>query len=459
MLGTLAFALGPALKLSRASVLGDLKQHPGEDASRRRWRFLPRHPLIVVQIALSLALLTAAALFIHGAAKAAAIDSGLRADNTFLVETDASLGGFDQKRAELLYRTLHDKFAALPAVEHASISATVPFGVSGIYRSVQRAGTHVTPGAKPATPAEGMIFSPWWNSVGADYFTTVGLPLLRGRAFTEAEATQPGGPPVAIIDEELARKLWPKGDALGQRIQFPVLDIPTAPSAGENGEIQRGTPIEIIGIVPTTKNRLFNRHAHGSIYLPFARGFKNNVFFFVRFASPLAGHEAATADLLRRTMQSVDPVLPVFELRTFTNHMERNPQLWFVRAGAALFSVFGGLALGLSVVGIYGMKAYAVARRTREIGIRMALGARRQTVQWMILREGFVMVAAGLTLGLLLAFGTAKIVSNILFQVSPLDPLAFTLSPALLALAALLATWLPARRATKVDPIIALRHE
>ena len=459
VLGTLGFALGPALKLSRASVLGDLKQHPGEDASRRRWRFLPRHPLIVVQIALSLALLTAAALFIHGAAKAAAIDSGLHADNTFLVETDASLGGFDQKQAEFLYRTLHDKFAALPGVEHASISTTVPFGVSGIYRSVQRAGTRVTPGAKPATPAEGMIFSPWWNSVGADYFTTTGLPLLRGRAFTKAEATQPGGPPVAIIDEELARKLWPEGDALGQRIQFPVLDIPTAPSAGENGEIQRGTPIEIIGIVPTTKNRLFNRQAHGSIYLPFARGFKNNVFFFVRFASPLAGHEAATADLLRRAMQSVDPVLPVFELRTFTNHMERNPQLWFVRAGAALFSVFGGLALGLSVVGIYGMKAYAVARRTREIGIRMALGARRQTVQWMILREGFVMVAAGLTLGLLLAFGTAKIVSNILFEVSPLDPLAFTLSPALLALAALLATWLPARRATKVDPIIALRHE
>jgi len=459
VLGTLGFALGPALKLSRTSILGDLKQHAGEDANRPRWRFLPRHPLIVLQIALSLALLTAAALLIRGAAKAAAIDSGLHAGNTFLVETDASLGGFDQKRAEDLYRTLREKFAALPGVERASMAATVPFGTTSVRKSVQRAGTHSPPGAKPATAADGLTFSPWWNSVSAEYFATVGLPLLRGRAFTEAEATQAGGPPVAIIDEDLARKLWPDGDALGQRLQFPVLDIPTANSMEESGEIKRGAAIEIVGIVPVAKNRLFDRKFEGAIYLPFARGFRNNVFFFVRFASLPAANEAATADLLRRTVQSVDPVLPVFQLRTFTNHMERNPQLWFVRAGAALFSVFGGLALGLSVVGIYGINAYLVARRTREIGIRMALGARGETVQWMILREGFAMVAAGLALGLLLAFGTGRIVRVILFEVSSTDPFAFTLAPLALATAALLATWIPARRATKISPIAALRTE
>jgi predicted permease len=459
LLGTLGFALGPALKLSRTSVLGDLKQQAGEDASRRRWRFLPRNPLIVVQIAFSLALLTAAALFIRGATKAASVDSGLRANNTFLVETDASLGGFDQTGAEDLYRTLHNKFAALPGVESVSISATVPFGTTSIRRNVQRAGTHPAPGTQPATPAEGLTFSPWWNSVGADYFATVGLPLLRGRAFTEAEATQPGGPAVAIIDEDLAKKLWPAGNALGQQIQFPVLDIPTSESTKESGEIKRGTPIEIIGIVPPVKNRLFDKQAQGAIYLPFARGFKNNVFFFVRFVSLPAGNQAATADLLRKTVQSVNPVLPVFELQTFANHMDHNPQLWFVKAGAALFSVFGGLALGLSIVGLYGIKAYSVARRTREIGIRMALGARRETVQWMILREGFAMVVAGLVLGLLLAFATGKVVGGILFQVSPLDPFAFTLAPALLALAALLATWLPARRATRISPMAALRTE
>ena len=163
-------------------------------------------------------------------------------------------------------------------------------------KSVQRVGNFPTSEAKPATAAEGKTFSPWWNSVGSDYFAAVGLPLLRGRAFTEAEATQPGGPPVAIIDEELAKKLFPDGDALGQRIQFPMLDIPTAPSATDTGEIQRGAAIEIIGIVPTTRNRLLSNRIDGGIYLPFARGFQNNVFFFVRFASLPAGQDGATAD-------------------------------------------------------------------------------------------------------------------------------------------------------------------
>src|SRR5204863_6208288 len=162
-----------------------------------------------------------------------------------------------------------------------------------------------------------------------------------------------------------------------------------------------------------------------------------------------ASSEAATADLVRRTVQNVDPVLPILELKTFAKHMEGNLLLWIVRAGAALFSIFGGVALGLAVVGIYGVKAYSVARRTREIGIRMALGAQGKTVQWMILREGFAMVAAGLALGLLLAFGIGKIVSNILFGVSSTDPFAFTVAPVVLMSAALLATWLPARRATK----------
>jgi ABC-type antimicrobial peptide transport system permease subunit len=139
--------------------------------------------------------------------------------------------------------------------------------------------------------------------------------------------------------------------------------------------------------------------------------------------------------------------------------MDGNPQLWIVRAGAALFSIFGALALGLAVIGVYGVKAYSVARRTREIGIRMALGAQSRTVLWMILREGFVMVASGVGLGLLLALGTGKIVSAILFQVSSTDPFAFTIAPAVLMIAALLATWLPARRATKISPMAALRTE
>ena len=152
-------------------------------------------------------------------------------------------------------------------------------------------------------------------------------------------------------------------------------------------------------------------------------------------------------------------MLPVLELKTFVKHMEGNALLWIVRAGAVLFSIFGGVALGLAVVGIYGVKAYSVARRTREIGIRMALGAQSKTVQWMILREGFAMVAAGLALGLLLAFGIGKVVSNILFDVSSTDPFAFTIAPLVLMTAALVATWIPARRATKISPMAALRTE
>src|SRR5213595_1401789 len=219
LLGTLMFALWPALKISRSAVITDLKEHAGEDVIRRRWKFLPRNPLVVVQIAFSLALLTAAALFVRGAGKAASVDSGLKPGASYLLEVDASLAGYEPKRAQELYRHLNNKLAALPGVEHVSISATVPFGMLSSDKNVQRAGINPGPDARPRTSAEGLAFKAAWNSVGANYFSTVGLPVLRGRLFTEAEATQPG-PRVAIIDEPLAKKLWPDGDAVGQHVQY-----------------------------------------------------------------------------------------------------------------------------------------------------------------------------------------------------------------------------------------------
>jgi predicted permease len=460
ILATIGFALGPALKLSRAAVIEDLKQQAGEDVRRLRWRFLPRNPLVVVQIAFSLALVTAAALFIRGALKAGSVETGFRAKNVFLVELDASLSGFDQKRAEELYRSVAEQFSALPGVDHAGMSATVPFGNSFVRKSVLRAGLSPAPDDRPATAAEGRTFSPFWNSVGADYFAAVGLPLLRGRTFTAAEATEHTGPAVAIIDDVLAKKLWPDGDALGQQIQFPIRESAAPEPANDNsGQIRRGQPIEIVGIVPAVRNRLFDREPSGAIYLPFARGFQNDAFFFVKFASLSLRNEAAAAESLRRAVHNVDPMLPILEVRTFERHMDANPQLWVVRAGATLFSIFGALALGLAVIGVYGVKAYSVARRTREIGIRMALGAQGRNVQWMILREGIAMVVAGLLIGLLFAFAAGKILSSILFQVSSTDPFAFTIAPVVLMAAALLATWLPARRATKISPMTALRTE
>jgi predicted permease len=467
LLGTLMFALGPALKISRSAVVTDLKEHAGEDVVRRRWKFLPRNPLVVVQIAFSLALITAAALFIRGAGKAASVDTGLKPGASYVLEVDASLAGYEPKRAQELYRNLNERLAALPGVEHASISSIVPFGMFELSRKVQRAGLRLAPDARPATAAEGLAFEVPWNSVGADYFSTVGLSVVRGRAFTEAEATQPG-PKVAVIDEVLAKKLWPDGDALGQRIQYAGASAPSAQGGGDahagrsadlNEEEKQEETIEIVGIVPATRHALFEKEPAGGIYLPFARGFQSDISFFVRFRSLASGNEAATADLLRRTVHDVDPSIPIISLRTFAQHLDSNLDLWLVRAGAALFSIFGGLALGLAVVGLYGVKAYSVARRTREIGIRMALGAQAGAVLRMIMREGSIMLVSGVAIGLLLAVATAKIVSGILYGVGALDPVAFTVAPAVLTVAALIATWLPARRATRVNPAQALHAE
>jgi len=468
LLGTLMFALGPALKISRSAVITDLKEHAGEDAMRRRWKFLPRNPLVVVQIAFSLALLTAAALFVRGANKAASVDSGLKPGASYLLEVDASLAGYEPKRAQELYQNLNGRLAALPGVEQVSISATVPFGLTSSDKNVQRAGVNPGAEARPSTTAEGLAFKAAWNSVGADYFSTVGLPVLRGRAFTEAEATQ-SGPSVAIIDEPLAKKLWPDGDALGQRVQYAAENTPSGQRGGDaaggtgaafSKEEKQDETIEIVGIVPVTRHDLFaSEEPDGSIYLPFARGFQSDVSFFVRFRSLAPGTEAATADSLRRAVREVDPALPIISLQTFVQFLDSNLDLWLVRAGAAMFSVFGGLALGLAVVGLYGVKAYSVARRTREIGIRMALGAQPGMVLRLIMREGSVMLLSGLALGLLLAAATGKILSGILFEVGAFDPPAFASAFTVLAAATLLATWLPARRATRINPMVALRTE
>jgi ABC-type antimicrobial peptide transport system permease subunit len=304
--------------------------------------------------------------------------------------------------------------------------------------------------------------------VGADYFSTVGLPVIRGRAFAEAEATQPG-PKVAIIDEILAKKLWPDGDALGQRIQYAAKNAPVnkqggGPSIGTSGDVaeeqNQEETIEIVGIVPVTRHQLFeSEDTGGAIYLPFARGFQSDVSFFVRFRSLGSANESTTADLLRRTVRDVDPSIPIISLRTFAQHLDSNLDLWLVRAGAALFSIFGGLALCLAVVGLYGVKAYSVARRTREIGIRMALGAQAGAVLRMIMGEGSIMLFSGVAIGLVLAIVAARILSGILYGVGALDPIAFTVAPLVLTIAALIATWLPARRATQIDPAQALRAE
>jgi len=472
LLATLFFALGPAFKLSRTDVLTDLKEQAGEDAMPHRRRWLPRNPLVVAQIALSLALLTCAGLFIRGALKAGGADIGFAAENTVIVEADASLGGYDETRAIQLYRNAGDKLAAIPGVQSASIASTVPFGFISLGRPIQRAGLRPAKDAKPATAAEGLAFDARWNSVGADYFSAIGLPVVRGRTFTKAETEQKGAPLVAIIDEGLAKKLWPEGDALGQHIQYADADAARAAGgSGGGGAVGASENIaaskeevsktmEIVGIVPSIRTSYFSKWADNkAIYVPFAQGFMSNVQFHVRPA--VNSREAASAliDAVRREVRDAAPGVPVFKVRTFRQHLDGAADLWIIRMGALLFAIFGGLALLLAVVGLYGVKAYSVSRRTREIGIRMALGAEPGTVQRMILREGLFMTLSGGALGLLLALGLGQACASMLYEVSPMDPLAFSLAPAVLFVTAMAACYLPARKATRVSPLKALRSE
>ncbi len=444
VLGTVGFALAPALRLSRADALMHLKDQAGEDVAPRRWKYLPRQPLVSAQIALSLALLTAAALFMRSAVQAGAstMDTGLEAGGVYLVEVDAGLGGYNQSQAQAIYRRLNERFAALPGVESASPAIDVPLGGMDFERKVFRM-------AGPDTGNS--TASAKWNGVGEDYFKAAGLPLLRGRSFTAAEVADAGSPPVVIINDLLAKQLWPAGDAIGQRLQL------SGAEAGPTLAKGAGEAMEVVGIVPAVRHNLFESQPSPCFYLPFVRGFASHVFFHVRFSSRTPDSEAANIDLLRRVVHEVDPALPVLALKSFRQHLDGNIQIWTVRTGAMLFAVFGGLALCLAVVGIYGVVAYSVARRTREIGIRMALGARPVAVQRMILGEGAVMVGSGLMAGLLLALVIGKVVSSLLYRVGALDPVAFTLAPLVLALAAFFACWLPARAATKVDPMVALR--
>ena len=469
LLATLFFALGPSLKLSRADVLTDLKEQAGEDAVPRRRRWLPRNPLVVTQIALSLGLLTCAGLFIRGALKAGSAELGFSAENTIIVEADASLGGYDETRALQLYRNAGDKLGTIPGVKSASIASTVPFGFISLGRPIQRAGLRPAKDAKPANAAEGLAYDARWNSIGADYFTTLGLPVVRGRAFTPAECEQKGAPLVAIIDEVLAKKLWPDGTALGQRIEYADADAARAAGSSGSGVVSANENIaarkdesktlEIVGIVPVVRSSLFSKEQGTATYVPFAQGFMSTVQFHVRPVGDTPAAAAALIDSVRREIRAAAPGVPVFKVRTFRQHLDASADLWITRIAAMLFSLFGGLALLLAVVGLYGVKAYSVARRTREIGIRMALGAEPGNVQRMILREGLVMTMTGAGLGLLLAFGLGRICSGMLYQVSPMDPLTFTLAPAALFLTAMVACYIPARKATRVNPLTALRSE
>jgi predicted permease len=285
------------------------------------------------------------------------------------------------------------------------------------------------------------------NIIGADYFDVLGVPVIRGRSFTRRETESDSGPRVAIVDEVLAARLWPDEDPLGRQIGF-----------GREPR-DRGEDMEVVGVVATVRDDLFPSEPSPHVYVPFGQNFRAGMNIHLRTSATDAESRALMLQAVRRATRAVDDQLPIMNLKTLQGHIRESPSLWMMRLGASIFSAFGALALFLAVVGVYGVKAYTVAQRTREIGIRKALGATSGDTLWLIVREGLILTAAGLLLGVVLAAGVARLLSSMLYEVSALDPLAFLVAPAVLAAASLLATYLPARRAASVAPVAALRQE
>jgi len=441
MLSTLTFGLGPAIKLARADVVTDLKNLDSLSGRVGRW-FGARNLLVVGQIGLSLALLVTGGLFARGAVNAAAADPGFRYERILLASLDPALAGYDETRSRMSHRNVLERIRNIPGVEAATFSSIVPFGEFQEGRPVERPG-------RASTTLEGR--SQAYMIVGADYFKTLGLNMLRGREFTRSEEESADAPRVAIINEPLARQLFPDEDPVGQIIRIRRHELEPA---GVDFE-----PMQIVGVAPGLRQTLFDSAPTPHLYVPYGNHYRSGMHVHVRLTGSGVQAEAGGLTALREELRAVDDRLPVLALSSMQAFHDRSLGLWGVRMGGRLLTTFGALALILAVVGVYGVKSYVVSQRTREIGIRMALGARPASVLWLVLREGVWLTAVGLVIGLPLAALAGNALGDLLYQVSPLDPLVFLTAPVLLAVAALAACYLPARRATRIMPLTAMRTE
>lgn len=456
-LATILFSLGPAWKLSRTSVVPELKEHAGEDSRKSRW-FGARNLLVATQVALSLGLMTTAGLFIRGAVKAGQADPGYRYDHQLIVSIDTGLAGYDQAQGREVYARVIERLRAIPGIQSASMASVVAFGGMTEGKTVQKAGAPRGTGKNGRPEGKSAVY----YSVGSDYFKTLGIPLVNGRGFTRLEEQDAKAPRVAVIDEPLARALFPGQNPVGQQIQLASRDD-MLPSRG-NGVVAAGggdmtEAIEVVGLVPGLRHEMFDQAPVAHLYVPFAREFRSSAHLHLRTAAGDRASEAAMLRTVRQEIRRADDRVPVLSLKTMAEFRDTSLLYWVVKAGANLFSVFGGVAVFLAVVGLYAVKAYTVARRTREIGIRMALGSTPGEVMRLVLTEGLGLTAAGLAVGLLVGLAIGRVVGSMLYEVNPFDPLVFASAPLLLALAALAACYLPARRATKVAPVVALRSE
>jgi predicted permease len=419
--------LVPAFRTSRLNLSATLKEG-GRDSASGGGRHRLRNALVVSQVAASLLLLVCAGLFLRSLQAAQRIDLGFRRDNVLMFSADTELQSYDQRRGQRFYRKLLDRLNELPQVRSAGL------------------GTHKSlVGWVPTTEvflpdrgeqAKGDSVNVLTNRVSADYFETLKISVLEGRAFTsrdDEEATR-----VAVVNETMARAYWQGDSAIGRQLRL------------ERG----GPPVEIVGVVKNSKYGSIGEEPRPCLYLPFAQNYQSTSILYLH----TEGDPAAAAAAARQVVSELDQDMPVYDLKTMNTHLS-GIALLFVRVGAALVGVFGFLGLSLAVVGLYGVVSHSVSQRTREIGIRIALGARAADVLRMLLKQGMILTLVGVAAGLAAAFAVTRLMGGLLYGVSATDPMTFIAIPLLLTIVATLACWIPARRAAKVEPMVTLRAE
>jgi len=420
--GTL-FGLAPALQLTRSAVAPALKAQASLSGLRGPFTF--RKVLTVAQVALSLLLLAGAGLFVRTLRNLKALDLGYGRENVLLLELVPLLNGYSDVQSARFFEQVIDRVNQLPGVRAASLGS---MGLLG--PGLTRQGIHVEGGNTP----RGEESAGWINSVSSKYFETLRIPLLLGRSFTVRDAK--GAPRVAIVNQTFSRRYFGSAIAVGRR--FGIGDV---------------SDIEIVGIVQDGKYKDVRERTPNVVYLPFEQNFDEPMTLYAR----TVGDPTKVATAIRHAVQAVDPNVPVYNVRTLEAQLDES--LSQERLVATLSSWFGAFALLLAAIGLYGVLAYSVTRRTNEIGIRMALGAERSGVIWMVLREALLLVSTGVAIGVPVALVLARLVSSLLYGLRPTDPLTLAASAILLFVVAAIASYLPARRASRVDPMMALRYE
>jgi predicted permease len=418
----LIFGLVPAIQASPPDVVGVLK-----DATSSLGRTLSgarlRKGLVAVEIALSLVALVAAGLFARSLQRTRAIDPGFETEHVVVGNFNLGREGYTEERGRVFHRQLAERLAAIPGVRSASLAQNAPFG-GGISRSVLLEGQDAARGDRVLIQV---------NRVGERYFETLGIPLVSGRVFTSADTET--ARQVVVVNQRMASQLWPGQEPVGKRFRF-------------FGEDEWTT---VVGVVRDAKYNGLVEQPIPFVYEPLAQDYVPAASLHVR----TAGAAATAIPDVRRAVAELDRSLSIFQLETLDDRVTES--LDGARANVVLLGVFGLLALVLAAIGIYGVTSYTVAQQTREIGIRMALGAGRAGVLGLVLRQTLVVVAFGVAVGIIGAMLLGRAAQSLLTGTTWLDVTTYLATAALLTSVAIVATLVPARRATRVDPLIALR--